>query len=49
MKAIFSYYAKKEFEDAFDYYKIQSPGLEDRFKEEVKWIYRMFESIRNKY
>ena len=36
MKAIFSYYAKKEFEDAFDYYKIKSPGLEDRFKEEVK-------------
>ena len=36
MKAIFSYYAKKEFEDAYDYYKIQSPGLEDQFKEEVK-------------
>ncbi|MFP4491659.1 MAG: type II toxin-antitoxin system RelE/ParE family toxin [Spirochaetaceae bacterium] len=36
MKVVFSYYAQKEFEDAFAYYELQSPGLGERFQKELR-------------
>ncbi|MFW5712540.1 MAG: type II toxin-antitoxin system RelE/ParE family toxin [Spirochaetia bacterium] len=36
MKVFFSYYARKEFEDALAYYELQNPGLGEQFKGEVK-------------